>query len=113
MLVQFDGDDAETARGVAMQVATYNPPYLTRDDVPGDTVDNERRIAEAIAREEGKPEQALPKIVEGKLNGYFKSVALLEQGFVKEPKQTIEQLVQAVAPGATVRRFVRVKIGEE
>ncbi|HVW81296.1 MAG TPA: translation elongation factor Ts, partial [Mycobacteriales bacterium] len=59
VLVQFEGDDAETARGVAMQIATYNPPYLSRDDVPEDTVANERRIAEATAREEGKPEQAL------------------------------------------------------
>src|SRR3954449_7543233 len=66
VLVEFEGDDVETARGVAMQIASLRAQYLTRDDVPGDVVDNERRIAEATAREEGKPEQALPRIVEGR-----------------------------------------------
>ena len=88
VLVQFEGDDAETARGVAMQIATYNPPYLTRDEVPADVVANERRIAEATAREEGKPEQALPKIVEGRVNGFFKDNVLLEQAYVRDNKKT-------------------------
>jgi elongation factor Ts len=103
----------ELAHDLALHIASAAPRYISRDDVPADEVERERAIYEAQTREEGKPEQALPKIVDGKLNGYFKTVALLEQGFVKEPKQTIEQLVKSVAPGATVRRFVRVKIGEE
>jgi elongation factor Ts len=104
---------SELAHDLALHIASAAPRYISRADVPADEIERERAIYEAQTREEGKPEQALPKIVEGKLNGYFKTVALLEQGFVKDPKQTIEQLVQSVAPDATVRRFVRVKIGEE
>jgi elongation factor Ts len=109
VLVQFDGDDAETARGVAMQVATYNPPYLTRDEVPGDIVDNERRIAEAIAREEGKPEQALPKIVEGRVNGYFKDNVLLEQPYVRDNKKTVKAVLDEA--GVAITKFVRFAVG--
>src|SRR5437763_12436162 len=77
VIVEFTGDDVETARGVAMQIASLRAQYLTRDDVPSDVVDNERPIAEATAREEGKPEQALPKIVEGRVIGFFKEVVRL------------------------------------
>lgn len=104
---------SDLAHELALHIASAAPRYVSRDEVPADEVARERAIYEAQTREEGKPEQAVPKIVEGRVNGYFKTVALLEQGFVKEPKQTIEQLVASVAPGATVRRFVRVKIGEE
>ena len=76
VLVEFEGDNAEVARGVAMQIAAMRPRYLTRDEVPADVVAKEREIAEATAREEGKPEQALPKIIEGRLNGFFKDVVL-------------------------------------
>ena len=88
VLVEFEGDDAEAARGAAMQIAAMRPQYLTRDEVPADVVENERRIAEATAREEGKPEQALPKIVEGRVNGFFKDVVLLEQPSVQDSKKT-------------------------
>jgi len=104
---------AELAHDLALHIASAAPRYVSRDEVPADEIERERAIYEAQTREEGKPEQAVPKIVEGKLNGYFKTVVLLEQGFVKEPKQTIEQLVASIAPGAVVRRFARVKIGEE
>ena len=88
VLVEFEGDDLEAARGAAMQVAAMRPQYVTRDEVPADVVENERRIAEATAREEGKPEQALPKIVEGRVNGFFKDVVLLEQPSVQDSKKT-------------------------
>jgi elongation factor Ts len=109
VLVQFEGDDAETARGVAMQVATYNPPYLRREDVPGDVVDSERRIAEATAREEGKPEQALPKIIEGRLNGFFKDAVLLEQAYVRDNKKTVQKVLDEA--GVTLTKFVRFAVG--
>jgi elongation factor Ts len=109
VLVEFTGDDAETARGVAMQVATYNPPYLSRDDVPAETVANERRIAEATAKEEGKPEQALPKIVEGRLNGFFKDAVLLEQAYVRDNKKTVQKVLDEA--GVTLTRYVRFAVG--
>jgi elongation factor Ts len=109
VLVQFEGDDVETARGVAMQVATYNPPYLARADVPADIVDNERRIAEATAREEGKPEQALPKIIEGRVNGFFKDSVLLEQAYVRDNKKTVATVLDEA--GVTLTRFVRFAVG--
>jgi elongation factor Ts len=109
VLVAFEGPDAETARGVAMQIATYNPPYLTRDEVPADIVENERRIAEATAREEGKPEQALPKIIEGRVNGYFKDNVLLEQAYVRDNKKTVRSVLDEA--GVTVTRFVRFAVG--
>jgi elongation factor Ts len=109
VLVQFEGDDAETARGVAMQVATYNPQYLTRDEVPADIVENERRIAEATAREEGKPEQALPKIIEGRVNGYFKDNVLLEQAYVRDNKKSVKAVLDEA--GVNLTKFVRFAVG--
>jgi elongation factor Ts len=109
VLVQFEGEDAETARGVAMQVATYSPAYLHRDEVPSDVVDSERRIAEATAREEGKPEQALPKIIEGRLNGFFKDNVLLEQAYIRDNKKTVRVVLDDA--GVTLTRFVRFAVG--
>jgi elongation factor Ts len=109
VLVQFDGDDAETARGVAMQVATYDPPYLSRDEVPAELIDSERRIAEEIARNEGKPEQALPKIIEGRLNGFFKDKVLLEQAYVRDNKKTVQAVLDEA--GVTLTKFVRFAVG--
>jgi elongation factor Ts len=110
VLVQFDGDDVETARGVAMQIASYNPPYLTRDEVPDDVVAHERDVAEQTAREEGKPEQALPKIVEGRVNGFYKDSVLLEQAYVRDNKKTVKQVLDEA--GVTVKRFVSFRVGE-
>jgi elongation factor Ts len=109
VLVAFEGDDAETARGVAMQIATYNPPYLSRADVPEDVVATERRIAEATAREEGKPEQALPKIIEGRLTGFFKDNVLLDQAYVRDNKKSVQAVLDEA--GVSISRFARFAVG--
>ena len=110
VLVEYAGGAEDSARGAAMQVAAMRPQYLSRDDVPTDVVENERRIAEATAREEGKPEAALPKIVDGRLNGFFKQVVLLEQPSVQDNKRTVEQVLSD--GGVTVSRFARFEVGE-
>ncbi|HVW81210.1 MAG TPA: translation elongation factor Ts [Mycobacteriales bacterium] len=109
VLVAFEGDDAETARGVAMQIATYNPPYLSRDEVPAETVEKERRIAEATAREEGKPEQALPKIVEGRLTGFYKDNVLLDQAYVRDNKKSVQAVLDEA--GVKITKFARFAVG--
>ena len=109
VLVEFDGDNADVARGVAMQIAAMRPRYLTREDVPADVVAKEREIAEATAREEGKPEQALPKIIEGRLNGFYKDVVLLDQPSVQDNKKTVKSLIDEA--GVTITRFAHIEIG--
>ncbi len=104
---------AEVAHDVALHIASAAPRFVRREEVPADDVARERAVFEAQTKEEGKPEQAWPKIVEGKLNGYFKTVVLEEQAFVKDPKQTVGQLVATLGSGAKVARFTRVKIGED
>jgi elongation factor Ts len=110
VLVQLDQENPELARDLAQQIAAARPSYLTRDDVPADVVEKERRIAEQITRDEGKPEQAIPKIVEGRLNSYFKDVVLTEQAFVKDPKTTIKQVLSQA--GLTVTGFARFQVGQ-
>src|SRR5690606_6648876 len=95
--------------GAAMQVASLRAKYVTRDDVPADVVANERRIAEATAREEGKPEAALPKIVEGRVNGFYKEAVLTEQASVRDSKKTVGALLADA--GVTVTSFVRFEVG--
>jgi elongation factor Ts len=109
VLVEFEGDDLTAARGAAMQVAAMRPTYVSRDEVPADVVENERRIAEATAKEEGKPEQALPKIVEGRVTGFFKDVALLEQPSVQDGKKSVKALLDEA--GIRVLRFTRFEVG--
>ncbi|EME52297.1 elongation factor Ts [Rhodococcus ruber BKS 20-38] len=112
VLVEYSGEGdaaAEAARAAAMQVAALKAKYLSRDEVPADTVENERRIAEETAKNEGKPEAALPKIVEGRLNGFFKDVVLLEQASVTDSKKTVKALLDEA--GASVSRFVRFEVG--
>jgi elongation factor Ts len=109
VLVEFEGDDLAAARGAAMQIAAMKAQYVSRDEVPADIVETERRIAEATAREEGKPEQALSRIVEGRVNGFFKDVALLEQSSVQDSKKTVKALLDDA--GVTVRRFARFEVG--
>lgn len=105
VLVEYEGPDGAAARAVAMQIAAMRPQYVNRDEVPIETVENERRIAEATAKEEGKPEKALPKIVEGRVNGFFKDVCLVDQPSVTDSKTTVgKQLDDA---GVKVLRFVR------
>ena len=110
VLVEFTGDDLAAARGAAMQVAALRPTYVTRDEVPADVVDHERRIAEATAREEGKPEAALQRIVEGRLTGFFKDTVLTEQASVQDSKKTVRQVLADA--GVTVTRFARFEVGK-
>jgi elongation factor Ts len=110
VLVELDKADAEVGKDLAQQIAALAPQYVSKDDVPADVVENERRIAEQTTREEGKPEQAIPKIVEGRLNGFFKESTLLGQPFVKENKKTVQKVVDEA--GVTVKRFVRFKVGQ-
>jgi len=110
VLVEFNGEDQDAAHAVALQIAALKARYLSRDDVPEGVVASERRIAEETAKAEGKPEQALPKIVEGRLNGFFKDAVLLEQPSVSDNKKTVKaQLDEA---GVTVTRFVRFEVGQ-
>ncbi|KQU34810.1 MULTISPECIES: translation elongation factor Ts [Nocardiaceae] len=112
VLVEYTGEGeaaAEAARGAAMQVAALKAKYVTRDEVPADIVEGERRIAEQTAREEGKPEQALPKIIEGRVNGYYKDVVLTEQSSVQDSKKTVKALLADA--GVTITRFVRFEVG--
>ncbi|MFM8304247.1 MAG: translation elongation factor Ts [Actinomycetota bacterium] len=118
VLVELAGVDAgsaaakEVAHDIALHIASAAPQFVTRDDVPADVLERERAVFEELTRNEGKPEQAIPKIVEGRLNGFYKDAVLVEQGFVKDPKQTIAHLLATLGTDASVRRFTRVKIGE-
>src|SRR5918995_1472349 len=105
VLVEYDGADQAAARTAAMQIAAMRPQYLSREEVPTDLVENERRIAEATAREEGKPEQAVPRIVEGRVNAFFKDVVLLDQPSVTDNKTPVGRLLSDA--GLTIKRFAR------
>ena len=109
VLVATEGGDQQVARDVAMHIAALSPTVLSREEVPAETVANERRVAEATAREEGKPEAALPKIIEGRVNGYFKENVLLEQPFAKDPKKTVAKVLEEA--GAKAQSFARFKVG--
>ncbi|OBI17000.1 translation elongation factor Ts [Mycobacterium sp. E2497] len=110
VLVEFSGENKDAAHTVALQIAALKARFLSRDDVPEDVVASERRIAEETAKAEGKPEQALPKIVEGRLNGFFKDAVLLEQPSVSDSKKTVKALLDEA--GVTVTRFVRFEVGQ-
>jgi len=110
VLVEFEGDQLNAARGAAMQIAAMRPQYVSRDDVPAEIVESERRIAEATAREEGKPEQALPKIVDGRVNGFYKEVVLLDQPSVQDSKKSVKAVLDEA--GVSVKRFARFEVGQ-
>ncbi|MGC4876680.1 translation elongation factor Ts [Micromonospora sp. DT43] len=114
VLVSYTGKSDEAgdadARGVAMQIAAMRPKYLTRDEVPAEVVESERRIAEQTAREENKPEAALPKIVDGRVNSFFKDYVLVEQSSVADNKKTVKQVLAEA--GIEVTRFVRFEVGQ-
>jgi elongation factor Ts len=110
VLIQLDKEGTEAAKDLAQQIAAMRPQYVTRDDVPEDVVAKERRIAEQITRDEGKPEQAIPKIVDGRVNAFFKDVVLVEQAFVKDPKTTVKQVLAGA--GVTVTGFARFQVGQ-
>jgi elongation factor Ts len=109
VLLELAGGDKELAHEVAVHVAFAKPRFLTRDEVPADEVEKERNALLEITKAEGKPEQAWPKIVDGRLNAWFKELVLLEQGYVRDDKVSIEQLLSG--KGATLVRFAQVYIG--
>jgi elongation factor Ts len=110
VLVEFTGSDQDAAHSVALQIAALKAKYLTREDVPADLVAAEKRVAEETAKSEGKPEAALPKIIEGRVNGFFKDVVLLEQPSVSDNKKTVKALLDEA--GVTVTRFTRFEVGQ-
>jgi elongation factor Ts len=110
VLVQLDAANEEVAKEIAQQIAAGGAQYVTRDEVPADIVAKERRIAEEITREEGKPEQAIPKIVEGRVGAFFKDVVLTEQASVKDPKQTVKSVL--AAGQVNVKAFARFRVGQ-
>ena len=110
VLVALQGGDDTVGRDVAMHIAAFAPTVLSRDEVDPETVENERRVAEATAKEEGKPEAALPKIIEGRVNGFFKENVLLEQPFAKEPKKTVAKVLEE--GDATATGFARFRVGQ-
>ena len=109
VVVGYSGDDAETARSIAQHISFANPEYLSREDVPADAVEAERRIVTEISKSEGKPEAALPKIVEGRVNAFLKQVALLEQDYAKDNKVSVSKVLADA--GVTVSGFARFKVG--
>jgi elongation factor Ts len=114
VLVEYTGKGDEAsdadARAVGMQIAAMRPKYLTRDEVPAETVESERRIAEQTAREEGKPEQAIPRIIEGRVGAFYKDFVLLEQPSVTDQKKTVQKVLDEA--GITVTKFVRFEVGQ-
>ncbi len=100
----------DIAKDVAQHIAAFSPTYVSREEVPEDVVAKEREIAEATAKEEGKPEAALPKIVEGRVNGFFKETVLLEQAFAKDNKKTVAKVLQEA--GVEIKGFARFKVGQ-
>ncbi|MCU1634886.1 MAG: Elongation factor Ts [Cryobacterium sp.] len=109
VVVGYSGSDAETARSVAQHISFANPEYLSREDVPAESVEAERKIVTEISKNEGKPEAALPKIVEGRVNAYFKQVALLEQDYAKDNKLSVSKVLTDA--GVAVSGFARFKVG--
>lgn len=109
VVVAYTGDDGEVARSIAQHISFADPQYLTRDDVPAQDVESERRIVEEISRGEGKPEAALPKIIEGRVSAFFKQVVLLEQDYARDNKQTVKAVLADA--GIAVTQFARFKVG--
>jgi len=109
VVVGYTGGDADTARSIAQHIAFAAPKFLSRDEVPADEVARERAIVEETAKNEGKPEAALPKIIEGRLTGFFKEIVLLDQPYAKDSKQSVEKVLSEA--GMTIKGFARVKVG--
>jgi len=110
VLVLLTKEAAEVGKDVAQHIAAFAPKFVHRDDVPADLIENERRVAEATAREEGKPEAALSKIIEGRVTGFVKEVSLLEQAFAKDAKKTVQQFLDEA--GTAVKKFHRFRVGQ-
>jgi len=109
VVLGYTGGDEETARSIAQHISFADPQYLSRDEVPADAVEKERALVEEISRQEGKPEAALPKIVEGRLGAFFKQVALLDQDYARDNKLSIQQVVDQA--GMTITGFARFRVG--
>lgn len=109
VLVELDKENAEVARGVAQHIAAFAPKWLSKDDVPAEIVESERRVAEEVTRAEGKPEAALPKIVEGRVNGFFRDNTLLGQAYALDAKKSVQKVLDEA--GVTLVRFSRIKVG--
>ena len=109
VLLGYEGSDADTAHDIAVHIAAFSPKYLSREDVPADVVAKEREIAAETARNEGKPEAALEKIVEGRVTGFFKETCLLDQAFAKDAKQSVAKVAEAA--GLKLTGFVRMRVG--
>ena len=109
VVVAYSGSDAETARAIAQHISFADPLYVSREDVPAEEVEKERALVTEIAKNEGKPEAALPKIIEGRLTGFYKNIALLEQDYARDNKLTVQQVADQA--GITVTAFARFKVG--
>jgi len=109
VLVACDPAAVPVVRDIATHIAAYSPTYLSRDDVPAEVLASERRIAEEIAQNEGKPAAALPKIVEGRVVGFYKENVLLDQAFAKDPKKSVAQVLAEVK--GSVTGFARYRVG--
>ena len=110
VLVQLTKDAAEVGKDIAQHIAAFAPQFVNREDVPADLIENERRIAEETAREEGKPEASLIKIIEGRVTGFVKEVSLIEQSFAKDAKKTVKQILDEA--GTAVKAFNRFRVGQ-
>ena len=110
VLVSLAKEAAEVGKDVAQHIAAFAPKFVHRDDVPADLIENERRVAEATAREEGKPEASLSKIIEGRVTGFVKEVSLLEQAFAKDAKKSVQQILDEA--GTAVKKFHRFRVGQ-
>jgi len=110
VLVQLTKDAADVGRDIAQHIAAFAPQFVNREDVPADLIENERRIAEETAREEGKPEASLSKIIEGRVTGFVKEVSLIEQSFAKDAKKTVKQILDEA--GTAVKAFHRFRVGQ-
>ncbi len=115
--VARNDDFRALARELAMQVAASNPSYVNPEDVPQEVLEREREILRTAARTEGKPEQALDRIVEGRLKGFLEQQELLEQPYIREPKRKVRDLVNdavaRIGERIVVRRFIRYRVGEQ
>jgi elongation factor Ts len=109
VLLGYEGTNSETAHDVAVHIAAFSPTYLSREDVPAEIVAKEREIAEETARNEGKPEVAMPKIIEGRVTGFFKENCLLDQDFAKDNKQSVAKVLETA--GLKVTGFIRMRVG--
>jgi elongation factor Ts len=110
VLVQLKNAAAEAGRDIAQHIAAFAPQYVSRDQVPADLIDTERRLAEETARNEGKPEASISKIVEGRVTGFVKEVSLLEQAFAKDAKKTVQQILDEAK--TAVSAFNRFRVGQ-